>query len=524
MSSSSPKVVEGFPHSVTENSATIYYRDKNEVFYNPVQESNRDLSICVMKNFIALRQKEWDEKQNKRIAKNPDATPYPLRKPRVLEALSATGLRSIRFCKEIVSETGEPLLGSVLVNDLEQAAYESIQRNLEHNDVPKDLGIANLGDATQVMYNHRDKDNQFDIIDLDPYGSAGIFLDGAVQSVSDGGLLSVTCTDLKVLCGNHPEVCFSKYGAMPLRGKMSHEMAVRLVLKTLEAHANLYKRHIVPLVSMYIDFYVRVFVRVFTSPATVKEAPAKISHVFQCTGCTSLHFNPIGKVTPTKDTPKISVSLGPPVGSHCAECGSRFRMGGPIWTHPTVNEDFLKGVLAEMEGHKEKYGHHKRMIGKLKSLQDELHTAPLFHTCGEIANVLHCTTPATAVVTSALKKKGYQVTASHSEPGAIKTDAPVSLIWDFFRCWVKQNPVTRKMADDSPAARILSKEPKEILELGVDEEEKEKKKKRKTEPGRFLPNPREGWGPGSRAHCGKKRKIDEEEGKGKEESAPMEEE
>ena len=37
--------------------------------------------------------------------------------------------------------------------------------------------------------------------------------------------------------------------------------------------ANLYKKHIVPMVSMYIDFYVRVFVRVYTSPSTVKEAP-----------------------------------------------------------------------------------------------------------------------------------------------------------------------------------------------------------------------------------------------------------
>ena len=31
------------------------------------------------------------------------------------------------------------------------------------------------------MYNHRKKEDQFDVIDLDPYGSAAIFLDGAVQ-------------------------------------------------------------------------------------------------------------------------------------------------------------------------------------------------------------------------------------------------------------------------------------------------------------------------------------------------------
>ena len=38
-----------------------------------------------------------------------------------------------------------------------------------------------------------------------PYGTAAPFLDAAVQSIADGGLLAVTCTDLAVLCGlPHP--------------------------------------------------------------------------------------------------------------------------------------------------------------------------------------------------------------------------------------------------------------------------------------------------------------------------------
>lgn len=56
------------------------------------------------------------------------------------------------------------------------------------------------------MYENRSKENQFDVIDLDPYGSCSIFIDSAVQAIKDGGLMLVTCTDLAVLCGNHPEV------------------------------------------------------------------------------------------------------------------------------------------------------------------------------------------------------------------------------------------------------------------------------------------------------------------------------
>ena len=49
-------------------------------------------------------------------------------------------------------------------------------------------------DATMVMYESRKPESRFDVVDLDPYGSPNIFLDGAVQSVAEGGLLCVTAT------------------------------------------------------------------------------------------------------------------------------------------------------------------------------------------------------------------------------------------------------------------------------------------------------------------------------------------
>ena len=46
------------------------------------------------------------------------------------------------------------------------------------------------------MYQHRSNKSKFHCIDLDPYGSPVPFIDAAVQSVSDGGLLMVTATDM----------------------------------------------------------------------------------------------------------------------------------------------------------------------------------------------------------------------------------------------------------------------------------------------------------------------------------------
>lgn len=49
---------------------------------------------------------------------------------------------------------------------------------------------------------------QFDIIDLDPYGSVAPFADAALSCINDG-LICVTCTDSRVLCGPDYKKCYS---------------------------------------------------------------------------------------------------------------------------------------------------------------------------------------------------------------------------------------------------------------------------------------------------------------------------
>jgi tRNA (guanine26-N2/guanine27-N2)-dimethyltransferase len=98
----------------------------------------------------------------------------------------------------------------------------------------------------------------YDAVDPDPYGTPVHFLDSAMQSVNDGGLLAVTATDMAVLCGNSGEVCWTKYGSYPLHRPYCHEGAVRILLGCLEAHANRHKRYIQPLLAVHMDFYIRV--------------------------------------------------------------------------------------------------------------------------------------------------------------------------------------------------------------------------------------------------------------------------
>ena len=87
-------------------------------------------------------------------------------------------------------------------------AVEACERNIRLNGkVALAKVIANHADSRIYMLSH---EKEFDVVDLDPYGSPSIFLDSAVQSLSEGGLLSCTATDMAVLCGNNGEVCYSK--------------------------------------------------------------------------------------------------------------------------------------------------------------------------------------------------------------------------------------------------------------------------------------------------------------------------
>ena len=97
----------------------------------------------------------------------------------------------------------------VLANDLSSSAIDSMRANLALNSLvdgttePKPLPAdsipskirVNEGDCSTVMYNHRTDGTKFDVIDLDPYGTASPFLDAAVQSVVDGGKLTLDSAD-----------------------------------------------------------------------------------------------------------------------------------------------------------------------------------------------------------------------------------------------------------------------------------------------------------------------------------------
>eukprot|EP01041_Mallomonas_annulata_P001576 gene1576-3049_t len=298
-------------------------------------------------------------------------------------------------------------------------------------------------------------------------------------------------------------------------------MSLRILLHAIDTAANKYKRHIEPWIAISVDFYVRVFVRIFQSPAEVKRSCLKRSYVVQSSQCPSFYIQPMGMMHKQAFTGAVNT-----VPMICPETGGRMKIGGPFWSAPIHKQDVIDELLLRVEALEEnssvKTGKDNnevedskpnanedrddesvsvpativRLKGLLTSVSEELKDVPLYYMLPDLASTLHVSSPIMRDVQAALINAGYRVSQSHREPNAVKTDAPAEVVWDIMRCWcAKYAPevLTKKYSPSCTA--ILTKTPKLVADFTIPEILLQPKKK----ATRFPPNPEINWGPKRRA-------------------------
>lgn len=472
------------------------------VFYNPVQEFNRDLSVLVLRTF--LKHNLWHHRSEEKHVKARGGI-------KVLDALSASGLRSIRYAKEL-GEHGA-IVKKIVANDISDVAVDLIKKNIESNQVA-DRVESSLSDATTLLHlSSNSFDDRFHVIDLDPFGTGAQFFDAAVRSIGEAGLLMVTCTDTAVLCGNASESCFARYGSMSLRAEFCHEAALRIILRSIESHASVYGRYIKPLLSVSADFYVRLFIQVYTQQAETKKSASKLSQIFMCRECKTPELNPLGtyhlkedhkQAESKNDTVKYRYKPSElTLGGQCHICGGKYVIGGPIWSSSMHDKNFLDLLKQELAlpGAEIQFGTFRRIQGLVYLCSEEL-AEPLFYSIDTMSSVLKMKMPKKDELMSALLNVGYKVSLSHTNKSGIKTDAPSQVIWDIFcQLATSQKVVT----NDSLARRILDRPKKK--EYDFTHNPKIETESKKQSMLRFQINPSRCWGPKPRPD-GKKPKLE----------------
>ncbi|XP_053789065.1 tRNA (guanine(26)-N(2))-dimethyltransferase isoform X3 [Vidua chalybeata] len=177
------------------------------------------------------------------------------------------------------------------------------------------------------------------------------------------------------------------------------------------------------------------------------------------------------------------------------------KVGGPVWAEPLHDPTFVEGVLAALERSPGRFSTEPRMRGMLSVIAEELSDVPLYYTLDGLSSTIRSNTPSLLQLRSALLHAGFRVSLSHACRNAVKTDAPPAVLWDIMRCWAKLHPVKReRLPDSSPAARILSVEPTLQASFALHEDANPSSRKRGLK--RFPENPEAFWGPKARAKPG----------------------
>ena len=107
-----------------------------------------------------------------------------------------------------------------------------------------------------------------------------------------------------------------------------------------------------------------------------------------------------------------------------------------MWAGPLHNHEFINRLQETVESLDESvYITRPRMIGMLNLAAEEL-DIPFYRTPQELASTLKTHTPPLDMVWSALINAGYKVSSTHCKAGAVKTDAPTTIVWDMMKAWV----------------------------------------------------------------------------------------
>lgn len=247
-----------------------------------------------------------------------------------------------------------------------------------------------------------------------------------------------------------------------------------------------------PLLSLSIDYYLRVFVRVRKSPSDVKFLAGKTMVVYSCErgcGAWTTQYLARNKITETKKGApmyKYQYAQGPSADGRCKHCGFKTHIVGPMYGGPLHNPDFVERMLAQLNevdratystmdriegmlhtaleevtfGVKQKDEQSKQMLSPLIPKADpaEIDHHPFFFIPTSLARVLHCSAPPTAAMRGALRHRGFRVGMSHCKPGSLKTDASWTDIWHIMTEWVRQKaPLKNPLKDYTPGRAIMAK-------------------------------------------------------------------
>lgn len=320
---------------------------------------------------------------------------------RVLDAMTGCGVRPLRYQLEadadwVWANEGNPELRAVLSQNLE-AGMRSRSYRITHQD------------ANQVFFTCHQQRDFYDLVDIDCFGGGAPYLSTGLWATRVGGLLYLTSTDTRTTGGHNPERSVQSYGAYARAHPAVHEQGARLLIGSTLQQAAARGLTIQPVFSLYNGHVHRVMVRLLMGGTWPASHYGFIGYCHHCGHYQTLTWRQLGRATCPNSVLPAYVSPIP------------LTVSGPQWLGELHDRPFL----AEMADLAQAWGWHKR--AKLLALmQEEAELPPYYFTLPEIGRHGQMDIPKRESLILALRDRGFQVSHTHFEAQAIKTNATMA--------------------------------------------------------------------------------------------------
>ncbi|KAM8930718.1 tRNA (guanine(27)-N(2))-dimethyltransferase [Pelodytes ibericus] len=305
---------------------------KSGTFFNPKMKSNRQLIFCALAVLA-------EEKK-------------PLE---CLDAFGSTGIMGLQWARHLGKSV------KVTINDISDHSVTMIRENCALNkikvltkreDDEEEIELTEEGEecirpveVTQLDCNVLMHLRSFDFIHLDPFGTAVNYLDAAFRNVRNMGIVSVTSTDTGSLYAKTLHVAKRHYGCNIIRTEYFKELAARIVLSSIARAAARCNKGIEVLLSVALEHFVLVVVRVMRGPTLADESIKKINMLIHCHWCEERIFQKEGNMVEENPYKQL------PCDCHKSMPGRSAVMLGPMWSGSLFNTGFLRRMLFEAVEH-----------------------------------------------------------------------------------------------------------------------------------------------------------------------------
>lgn len=311
----------------------------------------------------------------------------------VLDGFAASGIRGLRYAKENKN------VASVTCLDIWKIAPEIIKKNARQNGI-KNVK-AYVGDFNEFVISH-----EFDFVEIDPFGSPVPYLNNAFYSFRkrEDGYISLTATDVAVLCGENTRACMKKYGAKNLRNEFTHEIGTRVLLKKISDFSSQFDFWMEPLYSLSYRHFIKILIKITRSAQKASEIPKMLGYVSYCFHC---EHREIGKFP----------------NRICINCGKDSDYAGPLWLGELHNKAFLEKMKALNA--KREYTDKEELNRILDLLIGETGMPPFYFNLHKICSKRRKEIPKIQKVIECLRKQGFKAVRTHFDNQSIKTDAGI---------------------------------------------------------------------------------------------------